>query len=511
MQNPNETEEFSYDTVPYPSLTFPQTHPDHLATIAKLRGMNPASSEKCRVLELGCSDGTNLNWLADSLPESEFVGVDLAETHIIDAKKNATDLDLHNVTFFQQDVMEMTAETFGKFDYIIAHGLFSWVPDFVREKTLSLYRNLLTPNGVGYISYNVFPGFYVRQMVRDMMRYHTRNIENPIEKVQRGVPLVGFLAKHTGKFPIFHETLKAEFTELAGRSLTNVYHDDLSDTNQPFYFTEFIAQAEKHDLKFLSETEYFSTQTRGIPDEALKLFMNVSQNVVEYEQYLDFFDCRRFRQTLICHKDASLDNSMNLAKIKDCYVSSVLQSTAETPNLQPEQPEQFVGRESANASIDHQLTKAVLVYMESIGSHPIGFDELIEKAIELLQTHGFDCHGIEKEIEFTAFSLFQIYTLDSVRFHLNKPKVIDSVSEKPLASKFARWQLTKGRRVTNFIGSNLNFADDLACSLLALLDGTRTREDLLGELANFDENNVDLPELLDQHLSQFATDGLLIA
>ena len=73
---------FSYEVMPYPSKFFLQTHPDRLATLATLFGMKSAPPERCRVLELGCGNGSNLVSHAFNLPEARFVGVDLAENHI---------------------------------------------------------------------------------------------------------------------------------------------------------------------------------------------------------------------------------------------------------------------------------------------------------------------------------------------------------------------------------------------------------------------------------------------
>jgi len=70
-------EHTSYDEVPYESQSFPQSHPNRLATLGRLFGLSPAPVAQCRVLELGCASGGNLIPMAYHLPESEFVGLDL--------------------------------------------------------------------------------------------------------------------------------------------------------------------------------------------------------------------------------------------------------------------------------------------------------------------------------------------------------------------------------------------------------------------------------------------------
>src|SRR5689334_20541432 len=133
-------EQFSYDALPYPSKFFLQTHPDRLAAAGILYGLQPADPQQCRVLELGCGNGSNLIAQAFLSPQAKFVGVDLAQTHIEIAKDSAKKLDLTNVEFRQMDLMDMSVDEFGQFDYITAHGLFAWVPDFVRDRVLSIFQ-----------------------------------------------------------------------------------------------------------------------------------------------------------------------------------------------------------------------------------------------------------------------------------------------------------------------------------------------------------------------------------
>jgi tRNA G46 methylase TrmB len=116
-----------YDNVPYPSAPYPQTHPDRLATMATLFGMRPAPVERCRVLELGCNDGSNLIAMAYGLPQSQFVGIDLAERPIAKGKATIEALGLTNLTLHCLDLRHMPSDL-GRFDFILAHGVYSWVP-----------------------------------------------------------------------------------------------------------------------------------------------------------------------------------------------------------------------------------------------------------------------------------------------------------------------------------------------------------------------------------------------
>ena len=174
----------SYDEIPYPAGAHPQTHPDHLAMIGTLFGMEPPSVKSCRVLELGCADGGNLIPMAENLPHAEFVGIDLSQRQVADGCALVEHLGLTNICVSNCSITDVD-ESFGQFDYILAHGVFSWVPHEVQECIFELCQQLLTPQGIAYISYNTYPGWRMRGMLRDMMLYHTRRFSDPHQQVQQ--------------------------------------------------------------------------------------------------------------------------------------------------------------------------------------------------------------------------------------------------------------------------------------------------------------------------------------
>src|SRR5262245_47574369 len=148
-----------YDEVPYEGHAFPLTHPDRLATIATLFGMRPPPPHKARVLELGCGTGDNLIPMAVSMPHASFVGCDLSAVHVARARATADRLGLDNVVIEQRDILELDRGG-GEFDYLICHGVFSWVPPRVQDRILALAHELLSPQGVALVSYNTYPGWH---------------------------------------------------------------------------------------------------------------------------------------------------------------------------------------------------------------------------------------------------------------------------------------------------------------------------------------------------------------
>src|SRR4029079_13501853 len=168
----------SYDEVPYRSHPFAQTHPARLAPTAFLFGMKPAHTDHCRVLEIGCASGENLLPMANQFPDSEFVGIDLSAVQIAAAQSTVEALELNNVRLLHADLRSLP-DDLGMFDYVIAHGVYSWVSDETQHALLKLCGQRLRPHGVAYVSYNTYPGWHMRGMIRDMMNYRVHSIESP--------------------------------------------------------------------------------------------------------------------------------------------------------------------------------------------------------------------------------------------------------------------------------------------------------------------------------------------
>lgn len=151
----------SYDDLMYESGAFSQTAINNLEARARLMGLQPAPAANAKVLELGCSMGGNIITQALYYPDAEFVGIDLSGRQVAQGNAIIERMGLENVRLEEKDILTID-ESFGKFDYIIVHGIWSWVPDTVKDKIFSICRNNLTKHGIAYISYNVYPGWWKR-------------------------------------------------------------------------------------------------------------------------------------------------------------------------------------------------------------------------------------------------------------------------------------------------------------------------------------------------------------
>ena len=184
----------SYDSVPYESFSYYQTHPHHLYTVARLFNHQPVDFRKARVLEIGCAGGVNILSQALLYPESKYLGFDISGEQVDQANELLSSLKLKNVEFQKKDILDFdTKKHAGSFDYIMCHGIFSWVPSAVQEKILEICDKCLSEKGLAVISYNTLPGWNAVRSLREMMVFHTSRFKAPKDQIAQAKALLEFL------------------------------------------------------------------------------------------------------------------------------------------------------------------------------------------------------------------------------------------------------------------------------------------------------------------------------
>jgi SAM-dependent methyltransferase len=288
----------AYDAIPYDSHSFPETHPEYLAALARLFGVEAPDPLRCRVLELGCAAGGNLLPLAWYLPDSHCVGVELSATQGQDGQQQIQALGLRNCRILTGDAAELELGNEG-FDYIIAQGLYSWVPAATRAGLLAQIRCQLRPGGVAYVSFNALPGWRMRGMLRDMLRYHIQDETSPRERLAAARELFPFLqACLEGLDALSARYLRHELAQLTAAADSYLYHEFLSEVNEPQLFTQFVAEAEAQGLRWLCNAE-LQYQLPAILGEQAQARLGAIPDPLERQQYLDFILSRNFHQALL--------------------------------------------------------------------------------------------------------------------------------------------------------------------------------------------------------------------
>lgn len=513
----------SYDEVPYASYPFPQTHPSHLAVVATLFGLQPPPVQQCRVLELGCAAGGNLLPLAEALPQGSFVGVDLSARQIADGQRVLQALGLTNVRLVHASILDLN-RSWGQFDYILCHGVYSWVPDQVREKILDICAEQLSPQGVAYISYNTYPGWHMRGMIRDMMRYHALRFATPGERIRQARALLDFLAQATridgGPYATL---LRMELEYLRQQADYYLYHEHLEEVNEPVYFHEFIAAAQRHGLNYLGEAQITTMLSSNFPYEVQQALQIIAPDQIQSEQYLDFIRNRMFRETLLVRGDVQPDWTVQPERIYNLHVCTHRRVVDESGDVRSTTTVQYRSKSGMVVATSQPTLKAAFRILGEHWPGTLPFADLVARVAERV---GQPPEQIRTPL---AVQILHVYlSSDLMELHaLPLPRV--NVTERPQALRSLRVRLELGESGGANRRHEVFRPDHFDSVLIPLLDGTRTKLELLEELtrrvtrgllllpgetppgSDLEKTRARLAPLLEEALQRLANASVLVA
>jgi hypothetical protein len=394
------------------------------------------------------------------------------------------------------------------------------VPPQARGALLDCVKRCLAPEGIAFVSYNAYPGSYLRDMARDMLRYHVQGISDPEERLTRAQELMRTIVEIEQPSP-FARVLREQMERMLGYSDALLFHDDLAEVSTPFYFHEFIEHARARGLQFLSEADLFESQMRDVPDSAGHLMASLPQDAVVREQYMDFFKNRMFRQTLICHVAAPVNPTLDEVAIEGLWISSracpqegvegeaeegrALSETRPTahgpaPGEDPE-ARTFLTPEGFSMTTSEPLVQAAMDALGETWPQSAAFPTLLARACEAA--------GSEAPSEMVAARLrsvlLQGYLARIVMLAGCPPPVSGEVGERPTVSLLARAQSAAGlRALSSLLHANVRLDGELEVGALGLLDGTRSAAEVAAMLHAS-------PEQIAECVERLASVGLLSA
>jgi SAM-dependent methyltransferase len=463
--------------------------------------MRAASPASCRVLELGAGDGGNLIPMAVTLPASTFVGIDLAGDAVARGREQAAALGAGNLELRQADLLDLPGDL-GEFDYIIAHGVYSWIPPKPRNALLGACAQHLAPHGVAYVSYNAYPGSYLRDMAGDIMRFHVEGVAEPEARLGQARALMQLVIAANAGTP-YAGVLRDHFERVLQHPDALLFHDDLAEVNTPVYFHEFVEHAGRHGLQFLSEARLQDSQLHSLPDDVARALDELSGDIIVREQYFDFVVNRMFRQTLLCRGDVSVARTLDTARLEGLSFAAVLEpEDGEDGGLRT-----YRGRSGSRFQPQVPQLAAALDRLAVAWPRAVSFADL---------------RGDGPDATLIARGLLEVHAAGLVDLHTEPPQPAATAGEHPTAYRVARHQAAGGSAiVTSLRHMAVNLEDPLAVHLLTLLDGTRNRAALVAAIRAFvaggglEDTGIDpppdaeLPAALETALDRLAKLSLL--
>ena len=435
--------------------------------------------------------------MALALPDATFVGVDAAPRAIARGQGLVAELGLENVTLEVRAIEDLSPVARG-FDYVIAHGVYSWVPAAVRDRMLAVCRQALGDAGVAYVSYNALPGGRLREALRDMLVFHTAELNDPRERVAQARALLRFLRDGSPGEHGLGALMRGQAERMLARSDATLLHDELAEVNDAVYFHEFAAHAALHGLQYLAEADFFEMQIGAASEPAARALMEI-EDPVRREQYLDFLKGRMFRQTLLCRAELAIDRTPRPEVIEGLAVSTQAEPRARAG---PDGAQAFAGPTGSTLTTDHPVVIEALKRAASAWPAALWVRELL----------GPDATGDERGALCDA--LLRSYAANLVALHVCPPRPTTTPGDAPRASALARHQARAGETVTNLRHASVRIEDDLGRRLVTLLDGTRDRAALAAAVRAhlLDQGRpvpADLADSLDRSLQGLARLALL--
>lgn len=495
----------SYDELPYDSLPLSETQPDVLAAVARLHGFDAPDPRRARILELGCAQGGNLIPLAWRWPDAECVGVELSR---VQAEAGATfinRLGLANVRIVHGDLTALP-DDLGEFDFIIAHGVLSWVPPSVQQALLDACRRHLSPQGVAYLSFNVTAGWAGLQALRAALIERTAADLPAPERYRQALRVLVELEAES-RDPVVLQ----EIAYLKSAAPSYLFHEYLADFNAPMTFGEFAAQLDAHALRYVGEAGPRSAVVEledawGLAPEGM------AGRWQDAEAALDEAHATRFRRALIARADAPCAQPPQAAALDSLMFYADLRSDDEI-DLETASEQHFISPAGRRLPVAEPAMKAALMALSAAYPGALAYSDLLDAAGQVRAEF-----GITAAIDETAFrnALFQLIMVHGVMPSVGVESLAVDPGERPRAHALARLQATSpGWAVTGARHIELEL-DAPARTLLGQLDGSRSLDELavimhatlaqLGAEMSMENGS----ELMNRQLWLFARQGLLV-
>lgn len=373
----------AYNKRPYTSNPFPYTAPAHLRAAAHLYGVDTVPLDKARILELGSAAGGNLIPFAALHPQAQAVGVDLSSVQIEQGQALVKHMGLANVQLHAMSISDITVE-FGQFDYIIVHGVFSWVPPEVRQDILRVCRENLSPKGLAYISYNTYPGWKAGEIVRDAMLLHSHFADDD-QKVDSAKAMLTLLSDGLAASNPLRPSLLGAVQQLRTHSDYYIAHEYLETFNSPCYFAEFADAAQQAGLTHVGDSEprLENSQTFGLNVQLNHSLIALGQNRLMRQQYLDFAVGRNFRKSMLTHADreSGISTSPDMSRLVDLRFAGYFEPAKKNDDA-PEQMRAYKTARGELLHIDGTGLQAALEALHQVWPAAISGHDLVQRLME---------------------------------------------------------------------------------------------------------------------------------
>lgn len=466
----------AYDVLPYPGVVARDTWPPHLDLCSLWHGGPTPSSSSRRVVELGCGNGTNLLPLAYYNPSFTFVGIDKAQAELERARAGACRLGLENISFVLHDVRDLSRSDVIPCDYLVAHGLYSWVPEDARQAILCYCGRALKPSGLAYISYNAQPGWAVRRLVRETL-LRAPSVQKAVlaDKAIRASEVATQLLEDLPSRNYAHAVqLAGELERVCNGDPCYVFHEYLASVNEGFWLRDVVESARGHGLEYVGDAQFCRWEGH-VPSELKEALAKRDLNPIEQEEAADLLGDRYFRASVLCQADVPRCAVHRQNLLGQVYVATSLSADSDPFDIAEGVVERFTAAAGTEVTLDAAITKAAIVLLSS--QWPRGMREAIlyERAADLLTTHG--CKVRPTARAQLKEELILLFETGQVEFRVHEPTRRTAAAGCFEAHALARFEAEHRNALTTPYHVPIPFSPE-AMALVREMDGSRSHNEL---------------------------------
>ena len=464
------------------------SQPQHLAALATLFGLDPPDVDRASVLELGCASAGNIIPLAARFPRASFRGIDLSQRHIDEGHQRIVELALENISLQQGDLT--TLDLAGqRFDYVICHGVFSWVPRAAQDAIFRICRQTLAPNGIATISYNVLPGWHLRMVIRDLCRRYAGTEGSPQRRVARARAALQQIAEASNETEPYGQLLRLEARRLKDVPSAYIMGEFLTRDNAPCHVGDFIKRAADNELDYLCEADLSAAVPPGLnPAIRSRIASIAATDRPAAEQHIDFLTGRLFRSSILVRRQSAtrLPAAPDPDRLRPLHVASPLRLDAAQGS---DQLAVFTDPQARPISTGDPLIQRALARLAAAYPATLALDELAADPER-------DSDGVADDEARIRRAVLTIVLAGRATVSVLPLRVGRAVQERPRVWPVARVEAASIQPWITTLRHGSAPAHPLLRVLLPHLDGTSDRTALRARLVEaFQTGALRVPEL----------------
>lgn len=488
----------AYNKIHYEGVIAPNSFPDHLALCAIWHNSGHSPLQRFRFTELGCGDGANLLPLAFYHRDSTFIGIDSSESALKRAQEGARTIGLRNVQLLNKDICEIEPAELAPSDYIVVHGLYSWVTEDARNAILNICGKKLSNKGLAYISYNAQPGWATRSIVRETLRRSTKVQEASLEQKSEQATKIAsqILDDLPSRDYAFAALLAEELERVRDGKPFYVFHEYLTEFNEGFWLRDFVGNARQYGLRYVGDAQFCRWEGQ-IPKDLRDELSQRDLDPIEQEETADLL-CHRYFHASVLSRDGAPREIMSHKDILE-RVSMATSLCAESDpfDLTEKVVERFIENHGQVVTLDTAITKAAVVLLAAQWPAGMKLEALYQQASALLIQYGCDVMGDARaQLMDELTTLFEAGVID---VRLTEPGGNKTASEYPKIHALARYEIEHREALTTPYHMPLTLNDDML-KIAGVMNGCKSAKEL---------RQLYGAEIVDQTISTLGRWGLL--